>query len=481
MTLSEELIWRGLIKDKTFDDPAWLDTPRTFFLGSDCSSDSLTIGNLAIYMVAKHLRRAGWKTVLLVGGATSLIGDPGGKTEERELKTYQEIEHNVASIKRQVSQLFNGEEFTLVNNRDWFQDMGFLEFLRDAGKHFSMTELIQREFISERMGEGGSGISFAEFSYTLIQGYDFRHLHMHHGVELQIGGSDQWGNLLSGVTLIRKKDGAEAHAFSMPLVINKTTGKKFGKSEAGAVWLDPHKTTETQFYQFWITVDDAGVEDYLKIYTMLPKAEIEEILARHQELVINKTTGKKFGKSEAGAVWLDPHKTTETQFYQFWITVDDAGVEDYLKIYTMLPKAEIEEILARHQENPKARYAQTRLAEEVTRLVHGDEALVIAQKVTAVLVGDTSVADLDDEAAIAIREEIGNAYAHDNASIIDLLLVTGLAASKSDARRLLQGGAVAINGQKVQRDHLEAGDFLNGRLLLRKGKAFKDSALIERS
>ncbi len=414
MTLSEELIWRGLIKDKTFDDPAWLDTPRTFFLGSDCSSDSLTIGNLAIYMVAKHLRRAGWKTVLLVGGATSLIGDPGGKTEERELKTYQEIEHNVASIKRQVSQLFNGEEFTLVNNRDWFQDMGFLEFLRDAGKHFSMTELIQREFISERMGEGGSGISFAEFSYTLIQGYDFRHLHMHHGVELQIGGSDQWGNLLSGVTLIRKKDGAEAHAFSMPLVINKTTGKKFGKSEAGAVWLDPHKTTETQFYQFWITVDDAGVEDYLKIYTMLPKAEIEEILARHQE-------------------------------------------------------------------NPKARYAQTRLAEEVTRLVHGDEALVIAQKVTAVLVGDTSVADLDDEAAIAIREEIGNAYAHDNASIIDLLLVTGLAASKSDARRLLQGGAVAINGQKVQRDHLEAGDFLNGRLLLRKGKAFKDSALIERS
>jgi len=226
MKLSEELVWRGQIKDKTFSDVAWLDTPRTFYLGVDCSSDSLTIGNLAIFMLAKRLNQAGWKTILLVGGATSLIGDPGGKDDERQLKSRDEIAHNVAGIKQQVQQLFNGADFTLVDNYDWFKDINFLDFLRDVGKNYGMTELIQRDFISERMGEGSSGISYAEFSYTLIQGYDYWHLYKNYGVVLQIGGSDQWGNMLSGVPLIRKKELVEVHALSMPLVIDKSDRQK---------------------------------------------------------------------------------------------------------------------------------------------------------------------------------------------------------------------------------------------------------------
>jgi tyrosyl-tRNA synthetase len=414
MTLSEELTWRGLIKDKTFEDVTWLDMPRTFYLGSDCSADSLAIGNLAIYMVAKHLQRAGWKTVLLVGGATSLIGDPGGKNEERQLKSVEEVERNVASIRSQVQKLFEGQEFTLVNNYDWFSGISFLEFLRDVGKHYSMTELVQRDFIAERMGEGAAGISYAEFSYTLIQGYDFWHLFKEYGVVLQIGGSDQWGNMLSGVPLIRKKEGGETHAFSMPLVINKATGIKFGKSEEGAVWLDPARTTPTQFYQFWITVDDASVEDYLKIYTMLPKEEIEHVL----------------------------------------------GV---------------------HRLNPKERSAQKRLAEEVTRLVHGEAELVVAQKVTAVLTGDTSIANLDEAGLVAMRAETPCTTAAPGADLLDILVAAGLAPSKSEARRLLQSNAISLNGDKTLKERLEEDDFRNGRLLIRKGKAFKDSALVERS
>lgn len=415
MTLSEDLLWRGLIKDKTFIDEAWLDVPRTFYLGADCSSaDSLTIGNLAIYMLARRLAEAGWKTVLLVGGATSLIGDPGGKDEERALKSREEISANVAGIKAQVERLFAGNEFELVDNYDWFQNIGYLDFLRDVGKHFSMTELVQRDFIATRMGEGGSGISYAEFSYSLIQGYDYWHLYRTRGVELQIGGSDQWGNMLSGAPLIRKKEGKEVHALSMPLVINKATGKKFGKSEAGAVWLDPAKTTPTQFYQFWMNCDDEDMEDHLKVYTMLDREHIEAILAKHAE-------------------------------------------------------------------NPKERYAQTRLAQAVTTLVHGEAETTTAEAVTAYLTGNASVGEADDAALAAMRQEIGYAEVQEAGDVIELLAQTGLATSKSEARRLLADNAISVNGQKITRWELEDGDFQNGRLLLRKGKAFKDSALIVRS
>jgi tyrosyl-tRNA synthetase len=412
MTLSEDLQWRGLIKDKTFEDITWLDTPKTFYLGADCSSDSLTIGNLAIFMTARRLKEAGWNTVLLVGGATSLIGDPGGKDEERQLKTREEIAANVAGIKAQVQSLFDGQDFTLVDNYDWFKGIGYLEFLRDIGKHYSMTELIQRDYIATRIGEGGGGISYAEFSYSLIQGYDYWHLFKNHNVELQIGGSDQWGNILSGAPLIRKKEGKEVHAFSMPLVINKTTGKKFGKSEAGAVWLDPTKTTPTQMYQFWINVEDDSVEDYLKIYTMLPKEEIDALMIKHSQ-------------------------------------------------------------------QPSERIAQSRLALEVTQIVHTADAAANAQTVTGILTGIVPVDEADEASVEILRHEQPSIHSSDNGSIIEALVQTELASSTSEARRLLQGNGISVNGQKVARDTFEAGDFRNGKLLLRKGKKFKDTALIE--
>lgn len=414
MTISEDLQWRGLIKDHTFTDLTWLDTPKTFYLGVDCNSaDSMTVGNLAVVMLARRLHKAGWKAVLLVGGATSLIGDPGGKNEERSLKSREEVQHNVTGIKNQFQRLFNGEEFTLVDNYDWFKGIGFLEFLREVGKNYSMTELVQRDFIASRMGEGSSGISYAEFSYSLIQGYDYWHLYKNHGVELQIGASDQWGNMLSGAPLIRKKEGKEVHAMSMPLVINKATGVKFGKSEAGAIWLDPARTTPTQMFQFWINVDDFAVEEYLKIYTFLSKDEVDVIMKQHQESL-------------------------------------------------------------------RERHAQIRLAEEVTTLVHGAEEVVIAKEVTAVLTGRTPIGGVSSEIIESVRTEVPSIKAQPGTGIVDVLTQAGLAESKTEARRLLSGNAIAINGQKTTKARLEASDFLSGRLLLRKGKAFKDSALIEK-
>jgi tyrosyl-tRNA synthetase len=412
MKLSEDLAWRGLIKDKTFEDIGWLDEPKTFFHGVDASSDSMTIGNLAAMMMARRLLDAGWKAVLLAGGATSLVGDPGGKEEERELQPREVIQKNVEAIKGQIGMLFSGKQFTLVDNYDWFKDVKYLEFLRDIGKHYSMTELMQRVFVTERMGEGGSGISYAEFSYSLIQGYDYLQLYKNHGCVLQIGGSDQWGNMLSGVPLIRKKEGAEAHALSMPLVINKSTGRKFGKSEDGAVWLDPAKTSPTQFYQFWINADDEGVEEYLKVYTLLPKEEIEAVMARQRRA-------------------------------------------------------------------PQDREAQKRLAREVTMLVHGQEAVDFAEKVTEYLTGAKPVSEADGPALDEIRLALPHIKANPGIPVIDALVQTGLAASNSEARRLAQSKAVYADGEQVNKDHLEASDFKNGRLILRRGKAFKDSALVE--
>lgn len=239
MTLSEDLAWRGLIKDKTFSENKWLDKPQTFYHGIDASANSMTIGNLAAMMMARRLIEAGWKAVLLAGGATSLIGDPK-ENEERELKPPKEIEKNVEAIKLQIDRLFAGKPFIPANNYDWFKDVGYLEFLREVGKNFAMSELMQREFITERLS---TGISYAEFSYSLIQGYDYWQLYKKRGVVLQIGGSDQWANMLSGVALVRKKESKEVHALSIPLVIDKTTGRKYGKSEAGAIWLDAKKTS----------------------------------------------------------------------------------------------------------------------------------------------------------------------------------------------------------------------------------------------
>ncbi len=284
MKLSDELIWRGFYNQTTFEKPENLDDKVfTLYLGTDPSGDSLHVGHLAVYMMVRRFLDRGHKVILLVGGGTGAVGDPRDTTE-RELKSMDEIAKNVAALEKQVSQLFGGQNFTLVNNYDWLREVKLLDFLRDTGKHFAMGMLIDRDHFKSRVGEGKSGMSFAEFTYTLLQGYDYWYLHKNLGVNLQIGGSDQWGNLLSGVELIRKKESVEVDAMTTSLVIDKTTGRKFGKSEGGnAIWLDPAKTSPYQFYQFWLNVGDDDVIDYLKLFSLLGQPEIDEIAKNHAE------------------------------------------------------------------------------------------------------------------------------------------------------------------------------------------------------
>lgn len=412
MTLSEELTWRGFVSQTTFKNITALDgEPITFYWGVDPSADSMQVGNLAMAMMVRHFIDRGHKAVLLVGGATGLIGDPDGKAQERDLKSLEDIERNKQAIAAQYRQVFAGKDFEIVDNYDWFKGMGYLQFLRDVGKHVPMRQMLGREFVQSRLGEDGAGISYAEFSYALIQGYDFLHLHREKGVSLQVAGADQWGNSIAGVELIRRITGDEANVWTGPLIVNKTTGVKFGKTEGGAIWLDPAKTTPTQFYQFWINCDDAGVEDYLKIYTLLSKEEIEAVMAEQRE-------------------------------------------------------------------NPRERIAQIRLATEVTRLVHGQEQLNVAHDVTAYLMG-ADIAHAEDTVLEALRREIPAVQARAEGSIVESLVASGLASSNTEARRFLKENAISVNGQKVQRETFEAGDFHNGRIMMRRGKAFKDSALVE--
>ena len=413
MKLSEELTWRGFVNQTTYKDLTALDgDPITFYWGVDPSADSMTIGNLAAAMMVKAFIKHGHQAVLLVGGATGMIGDPDGKSDERTLKSLEEISRNKQAIAKQYSQVFGGQSYTIVDNYDWFKDMNYLDFLRDIGKHVPMRQMLARDFVDNRLGEDGSGLSYAEFSYVLIQAYDFLHLYKEQNVTLQVCGSDQWGNSVAGVDLIRRKTGGEANVYSVPLIINKSTGKKFGKSEAGAVWLDPAKTTPTQFYQFWINADDSGVEDYLKVFTELDKEAVQNVIADHAA-------------------------------------------------------------------NQGLRIAQKRLALEVTGLVHGSEQTEVAVAVTNYLTGANSVEAADDKSLGALRQEIPAVRCAENGSLVDALVAAKLASSNTEARRLISGNAISINGVKTSNDSFQPSDFLNGRLLLRRGKAFKDSALVE--
>jgi tyrosyl-tRNA synthetase len=413
MTLSEELSWRGFVNQTTYKDITALDGgPITFYWGVDPSADSMTVGNLAIAMMVRHFIDYGHKAYLLVGGATGLIGDPDGKAQERDLLTLDDVARNKAGIAEQYKRIFAGQSFEIVDNYDWFKGIGYLQFLRETGKHVPMRQMLGRDFVQSRLGEEGAGISYAEFSYSLIQGYDFLHLHREHDVSLQVCGADQWGNSVTGVDLIRRLTGHEAHVWSAPLVVNKNTGVKFGKSEAGAVWLDASKTSPTQFYQFWINVDDASVEDLLKMYTLLKQEEVAAIMDEH---------------------WKSPGR----------------------------------------------RAAQIELAESVTKLVHGQEATQIAQRVTHFLIGNLPIAEAEEMDLNEIRKEIAAVKTSDDGSLVEVLVSSGLASSNTEARRLLQDNAIAVNGQKVAREQFEPGDFQDGRLLLRRGKAFKDSVLVE--
>ncbi len=385
MTLSQELTWRGFVNQTTLRDLTELDSKKfTLYFGVDPSSDSMQVGNLAAALMVRHFLDHGHKVVLLVGGGTGMIGDPGGKDEERNLLTLDQVAKNKAGIAAQYKQVFNGQDFTLVDNYDWLSRINLLEFLRDIGKHFGMTTLLQRDFIAARIGEGGKGISYTEFSYTLLQGYDYLHLHENYGVDLQVCGADQWGNTLSGVDLIRKKTGHEVHAYSCPLVVNKATGKKFGKSEGGAVWLDPNKTSVFQFYQFWLNSDDESVVEYLKYYTLLGKDEIDEVVNRFKQ-------------------------------------------------------------------NPAGRHAQRVLAYEVTKIVHGQAQAKAAQEAAEALFNGG-----DSELTPTVSVGRGKHMT------VELLVKAGLASSNSEARRLLDQGGVKLNQQKVTTDEVKVskGDLL---------------------
>ena len=397
MKLSEELTWRGFVNQMTFDDITALDgEPIAFYFGVDPSADSMQIGNLAAAMMVRHFIDYGHRAHLLVGGATGMIGDPDGKADERNLKTLDEIAKNKAGIAAQYQTIFADQPFTLVDNYDWFKDMNYLEFLRMVGKHVPMSGMLGRDFVQSRLGEDGAGISYAEFSYSLIQGYDFVHLYKNHGVTLQLCGADQWGNSITGVDLIRRMEGGEAHVYSTPLVMNKATGKKFGKSEGGAIWLDPNKTSVYQFYQFWLNVDDEGVLEYAKVYTLLSQADIEALES--------------------------------------------------------VQKA-----------NPGARDAQKTLAREVTTLVHGKERCESVVRVTEVLFGGRSFSDLNDNDLDALAQEIPTIEA--GKTIVEGLVETKIASSNGEAKRLIAGGAVSINGEKVSEDHQ-----ITALCLLKKGK-----------
>ncbi len=397
MTLSEELTWRGFVNQMTFPDIKDLDKgPISFYFGVDPSADSMTIGNLASAMMVYHFINAGHKAFLLVGGATGMIGDPDGKKDERNLLTLEDIARNKAAIAEQYKTVFEGKPFEIVDNYDWFKGVEYLDFLRNVGKHVPLSNMLGRDFVQSRLGEGGAGISYAEFSYSLIQGYDFLTLYRDHGVTLQLCGGDQWGNSIAGVDMIRRIEGAEAHVYSAPLIINKATGKKFGKTEDGAIWLDPAKTSVYKFYQFWLNADDEGVVEYAKVYTLLDQAAIA--------------------------------KMTE-------------------QVAT----------------NPGAREAQKTLAREVTKIVHGEGRTAAVEKVTAVLFGGESFSSLSSEELDMLAGEIPTAAL--GTSVIESLVGNGVASSNSEARRLIEGGAITLNGEKISADQP-----VETTALLKKGK-----------
>ena len=289
MTLSEELLARNFIGDSTFEDLSELDQPDrqlTVYVGFDASAPSQTIGNLIPLLLVKTFLRHGHKAIVLAGGATSLVGDPGGKLAERQLPDKKFIENNVAIAKKQIQNILrsiDSDQWRLVNNLDWWIDFRVLDFLREVGKYYSVGQLIKRDFVAQRLGEDNQGISHAEFSYGLIQGYDFLYLFEKYGCTIQVGGSDQWGNCLSGVDLIRRKKNQRVEALTVPLMINKSTGRKFGKSEGGAVWLSAELTSPFDFYQFWLNSSDDDLADHLLTFTEISPAEIGEIVKQHQK------------------------------------------------------------------------------------------------------------------------------------------------------------------------------------------------------
>jgi tyrosyl-tRNA synthetase len=383
------------------------------YIGFDPTADSLHIGHLVQVMLLVHLQRAGHRPIALVGGATGMVGDPSGKSEERNLLNMQTLQHNVDCVKKQLEKFLDFNESPhsalMANNFDWFGEMNFISFIRDVGKHITVNYMLSKDSVKKRME---TGISFTEFSYQLLQGYDFYWLYQYKNCKLQMGGADQWGNMTTGTELIRRLCGGEGFAFTTPL--------------------------------------------------------------------ITKADGSKFGKTEKGNVWLDPSKTSAYEFYQFWMNVADEDAIRYIKIFTLLGKSEVEQLIQEHQQAPHVRVLQKKLAEEITVLVHSREALNKAITVSELLFGKGTNEQLQQMSEQDIMDAFKGVPSHqldlailNECPITDLLSVhTNIFPSKGEARRMLQGNGIGINKMKVQENTIiNTTQLLNGKfLLVQKGK-----------
>ena len=461
--LINELKWRGLFHQATDENALreHLAEPRRVYAGFDPTADSLTVGNLVPIMLLKHFQRAGHTPVVVMGGGTGLIGDPSGKEAERQLRTHEEIESNIAGqrpIFEGILEFEGKNAATIVNNHDWLGKLSYIEALRDIGKHFSVNMMIQKESVKNRLEGREQGISYTEFSYMILQAYDFLRLYEDQNVTVQVGGSDQWGNIVAGSDLIRRivlEPEARKHddiAIQFDLLAT---------SQAGS---NPAKSMEYR--------QDAKRE----------RETAEQI--RNQSIsygltapLVTKSDGGKFGKTEGGAIWLTAERTSPYAFYQFWLNASDEDAARYMKLFTLLPQDEIESIIEAHTQNPGARKAQRRLAQEITTLVHGDEGVQRAEAAThALFSGD--VASLDEASLNEVFADVASTVhskselAGEGVALVELLPLTSLAKSKREAREFLSNGSVSINGAKVSLDdRLTAAQLLHGSVaLLKRGK-----------
>ena len=410
-----ELQWRGMVHDiMPGTEEALNKKVSAGYIGFDPTADSLHVGHLVQIMTLVHFQRAGHKPYALVGGATGMVGDPSGKSQERNLLDAATLDHNVACVKAQLEKFldFNSgaNSAEMVNNYDWFRDMSFLEFIRDVGKHITVNYMMAKDSVKKRLE---TGMSFTEFSYQLVQGFDFYYLNKHKSCIVQLGGSDQWGNIVTGTELIRRKSGGEAYAVTTPL--------------------------------------------------------------------IKKADGTKFGKTESGSVWLDPEKTTPYEFYQFWLNASDADAGNYIRIFTLKTREEIEALETAHAEAPHMRALQKALAEDITERVHGADALKTAIAASNILFGKSTADDLrslSEKDFFAIFDGVPQASVSRNEfngsmSIVDALSAkTGFLSSNGEARRELKANAISVNKEKVGEDFTLTSDHLinNKYILLGKGK-----------
>ncbi len=404
----EDLKARGLVEHSSADLGQILGTPRTVYIGVDPTADSLHVGHLAWVLFMKRLGASGHKLIFLVGGGTGMIGDPKEKGE-RPMLDEKTVYQNTKALKRQLKGILGRLSFRLVDNADWLSKVRLIPFLRDIGKHFTVNDLMKRDVIKRRLETPDESISYTEFTYSLLQGYDYLELNQRYGCDLQIGGSDQWTNVLSGVDLIRKRTGKQVFALSIPLVTD--------------------------------------------------------------------SAGKKFGKSEGNAIWLDARKTSPFKFYQFWINLPDDNLETYLKTYTFMSSEDISALMEKHRGAPQDREAQETLARVVTELVHGPAAVAQAAAATDALFGGRPFAELSRiERAVALAEAptvtVSKRELEEGVSFADILANGGLASSKGDARRLIQGKGISLNGMVIENPEqkLYPGDVSGGVALVRKGK-----------